>query len=267
MSLCRSAAWVLAGTLLAATQSWALYAKPKDKAGETNKTPLKEPKEIIDLLAPNTNLIDVPTAGVIDTGGFTTRTRFFSEGGIMQWLDFGVYPRINLGVSFNVDRFIGASSQVQMTRPDLQFKLRFYDGDHVFPALALGFDGQGYLYNRMDRKYNQRQKGIYFIGTQEIGLPGLQGHIGANISDFDSNAVFGMTALSYNIGDKVEFLLEWDNLRSFMDSRVNMGFRVFLMPNFHIGFAARGIGQSGVYSNGVSRGPERIVQLQYSANF
>ena len=218
-------------------------------------------------LQPDTDLIDVPTAGILDYGGWSSRTRFFSTGGIVEWLNFGVFHRVNIGASFNIDRFLGTDSPVQLTRPELQLKLRCYDGDRTLPAVTVGFDGQGYLYNRPDRRYNQRQHGLYVVGSHEVLLPGLEGHAGMNISDFDSNSIFGFMASSFNLRDKVLLMAEWDNINTAEDSRINMGFRVFVTPEFNIDFAGRGIGLGGRYSNGVPRGAERIVMFKYTGNF
>ncbi|MDE2143173.1 MAG: hypothetical protein KGJ84_12260, partial [Elusimicrobia bacterium] len=102
---------------------------------------------------------------------------------------------------------------------------------------------------------------------EEIGVPGFQIHPSFNISDFDSNAIFGCLPLTLNIRDKAEFLLEWDNINNMVDSRVNAGIRAFLTPNFHVDFAVRAIGAASHYSDGAPRGPERIVQLKYSNSF
>lgn len=219
------------------------------------------------LLPPDTELIDMPTAAVLDLGGFYSRTRFFAQGGLMEYLSFGVFQRVNLGASFNVDKLVGTDSPVQVTRPELQLKLRFFDGDRVIPAFALGYDGQGYFYNRKDKKYNQRQRGLYVVGTQEVGLPGLQAHAGMNISDFDTNAIHGMMAGSFNLRDKIKFMTEWDNINDFKDSRFNMGMRVYLTPFFNFDFSVRGIGQGGRFSNGVPRSTERVVQFKYTGHF
>lgn len=219
------------------------------------------------LLSPDTDLIDLPTAGVLDHGGFSSRARFFSRGGVAEWLSFGVYPRVNIGGSLSVDELLGTGSPVKVARPELQVKGRVFDGDRVIPAFAVGFDNQGWLYNRVDKRYNQRQRGLYFVGTQEIGVPGLQAHGGMNISDFDSSFVFGFLGTSLNVSDKVLLMAEWDNIRNYRDSRVNMGLRVYITPNFGFDFAGRGIGQGGNYSNGVSRGAERVVQFKYIGSF
>jgi len=225
------------------------------------------PGEAPSLIEPDTQLIDVPTAGILDVGGFATQTRFFSQGGVLQWLNFGVVHRVNIGASLNVQKLVGTDSPVQLTRPELQLRFRFYDGDRVIPAFAVGYDGQGYLYNRPDKMYNQRQRGLYLTGTQEIGLPGLQGHAGMNISDFDSNAIFGFLGLSFDMRDRAAVIAEWDNIHNYSESRVNLGLKVYVAPNAYVCFAVRGVGQGGAYSDGVSRGPERVFQFKYTGNF
>ncbi|MBI3551994.1 MAG: hypothetical protein HY077_05695 [Elusimicrobia bacterium] len=231
------------------------------------KSPSDGPIEGGGLLAPDVDLIDAPTSAVLDYGGYSSRTRFFSRGGMLQYVSFGVYQGLNIGGSLTIDSLIGSGTVVRARAPNAQVKWRFYDGDHWLPSLALGYDGQGYIYNSTSRRYNNRQRGFYVVATQELGLPGLQAHPSLNISDFDGNAFFASLPFSYDIKDKVLLMLEWDNIQNFLDSRLNAGFRVFITSHFAADFSVRAIGQGGTFSSGDSRGPERIVQLRYSANF
>ncbi|PCI40725.1 MAG: hypothetical protein COB53_00075 [Elusimicrobia bacterium] len=219
------------------------------------------------LLLPDTTLIDMPTSAVLDLGGFASRSRFFAQGGFVDWLGFGVYPRVNLGVSVYIDKLIGNDSPVQLTRPELQVKIRFFDGDRFIPAFAVGFDGQGWLYNRPRKRYNHKQRGVFLVGTQEIGIPGLQMHAGMNISDFDSNSIFGMLGFSLNLRDKMKLMAEWDAINDIFNSRLNTGIRFYLTPYFNVDFAIRAIGHGGTFSNGIPRKAERIVQFKYVGNF
>ena len=216
---------------------------------------------------PEMGVIDAPTAAVLDHGGYGTQTRFYANGGLLQYLSFGVYPRLNLGASLSIDGLIGDGTIVRARLPQAQVKFRFYDGDRYLPALAAGYDGQGYNYSQPDQAYNERQRGFYLVGTQELGLPGLQAHPSFNISNFNSNSIFGSIPLTYNIRDKVVLLFEWDNINNFDDSRVNAGLRVYLVPNLSVDFAVRRIGQGGFYDDGSPRGPERVVQFKYSGSF
>ncbi|MFH1618464.1 MAG: hypothetical protein ABIG11_01010, partial [bacterium] len=74
------------------------------------------------VLLPDTDLIDVPTAGILDYYGFLARTRFFSGGGIMSSLGFGVLQRLNLGASLTADQLIGSASPVRFVKPEIQVK-------------------------------------------------------------------------------------------------------------------------------------------------
>ncbi len=220
-----------------------------------------------ELVSPDVDLIDAPTTAVLDYGGYSARSRFYRAGGLLQYVSFGVFQGVNLGASMSVDGLIGDNKTVRVRAPNAQVKWRFYDGDRSIPSFAVGYDGQGWDYNQNDHRYNNRQRGFFVVASQELGLPGLMVHPSFNISDFDSNAVFGALPLSYNIKDKVLLMAEWDNIANFSDSRFNSGFRVYVTPKFDIDFAVRSIGQGGHFGNGDSRGPERIVQLRYSASF
>ena len=218
-------------------------------------------------LQPDTDVIDAPTTAVLDNYGYSARSRFYSRGGLLQYLSFGVYPGINLGASAAIDGLIGDERHVRMRAPNAQVKYRFYEGDNDFPSVAVGFDGQGYTYNSGIRRFNQRQRGFFVVASKELGLPGVQLHPSFNVSDFDSNSIFGSLPLSINIRDKASVLIEWDNIANWSDSRFNLGVRTYMTPNFHVDFAIRAIGAGGFYSDGGSRGPERIVQLKYSNSF
>ncbi len=216
---------------------------------------------------PDTDIIDAPTTAVLDNYGYSARSRFYARGGLLQYLSFGVYPGINLGASAAVDSLVGDERNVRMRAPTAQVKWRFYDGDSEMPSFALGYDGQGYRYNAGDRRFNQRQRGFYVVATKELGVPGLELHPSFNVSDFDSNGIFGSLPLTINIRDKASILLEWDNINNWSDSRFNAGLRARLTPNFNVDFAVRAIGAGGNYGDGASRGPERVVQLKYVNTF
>jgi hypothetical protein len=219
------------------------------------------------LNSPETSVIDAPTAAVLDYGGYSSQTRFYSGGGLLEYVSFGVYHRLNLGASLSINGLIGNDTTVRARPPEVQVKYRIYDGDRYLPALGVGYDGQGFDYSPTEKIYQDRQRGFYVVATEELGVPGLQAHPSFNISDFNSNSIFGSIPLSYNIRDKATILLEWDNLSNFGNSRINSGLRVFLTPKLQADFAVRRIGQGGFFADGSPRGPERVVQLKYSSSF
>ena len=260
--LCLAAALLLLCPLLVRAES-ATVSSPKIRAKRADSSSAGSDGA----LQPDTDIVDAPTTGVLDYRGYSTRTRFYAAGGALEYLSFGVYPGINIGASAAVDGLIGDEKNVRMRAPTAQVKYRFFEGDQTLPSLAVGYDGQGYEYNSAIQRFNQRQRGFYAVGTKELGVPGLEIHPSFNISDFNSNAIFGALPLTYNIRDKAELLLEWDNIANWSESRFNAGLRFFLTQSFHVDFAVRAIGAGGAYSDGSPKGPERIVQLKYSSSF
>ena len=217
---------------------------------------------------PDVEMIDVPTAGILDYYGFMFKTRFYSSGGVLGALNFGVLERLNLGASMTVDRLVGSDSPIKMRRPEIQVRFRFYDGGYYIPALALGYDGQGYYYDSNAKKYMEKGRGLYVTGSKEIGVPGLALHGGFNVPDFDNNYLFGFLGLNYTLEEKVAFMAEYDNLFHSDDpSRLNLGTRIYVTPYFQLDLALRGLGRSGEFGNGADRNTERIVQMRYNTSF
>ena len=233
--------------------------------------PTIEAKEKVkdeNIILPDTSIIDIPTSGIIDYYGFNFKTRFYTQGGVLTYLNFGVMERLNLGASFMIDSLIGANSPVRMRRPEMHVKFRFYDGGIYLPSLALGYDGQGYYYDRDLKKYMEKGKGLYLVGSREVLFPGFIGSAGFNIPDFDDNYLFAFLGISYTIEDKLALLAEYDNLfHSDSKERFNIGSRIYITPSFNLDIAIRELGSNDKFSNGWSRKPERIIQLKYNTSF
>ena len=78
------------------------------------------------VVIPDVEMIDVPTAGILDYYGFMLKTRFYSGGGVLGGLNFGVQERLNLGASMTVDKLVGSETGIKMRRPEIQVKFRFF---------------------------------------------------------------------------------------------------------------------------------------------
>ncbi|OGR42309.1 MAG: hypothetical protein A2X35_00985 [Elusimicrobia bacterium GWA2_61_42] len=220
------------------------------------------------VVLPDVEMIDVPTAGILDYYGFMVKTRFYSDGGVLGALNFGVLERLNLGAAMTIDKLVGSDSGIKMRKPEIQVKFRFYDGGYYIPAAAVGYDGQGYYYNPVSKKYLEKGKGLYLVGSKEIGVPSLVLHGGLNVPDFDNNYLFGFLGVNYTLEDKIAFMLELDNMFHSNDpSRLNAGTRIYITPYFQLDLAMREIGRNGKFDNGDSRKAERIVQMRYNTSF
>ncbi|MDD6152407.1 MAG: hypothetical protein PUC11_00440 [Elusimicrobia bacterium] len=219
-----------------------------------------------DPISLETQIIDVPTAETMDRYQASFLTRAYDHGTIMESIDFGVYPRINLGVSIAVHELLGSSSSVRVLDPDFQVKWKLYDGSLYLPAIAIGYDGRRYGYGYDHRRnytktkqYLDDRKGGYLTFSREIIVPGLNATAGVNLSDFDFDDLYIFTGLFYHLADNFGLLAEWDNIRNIRDSRLNLGARITLHPSLALDAAVRRIGRGDE--------SERILQLRYVTNF
>jgi hypothetical protein len=205
--------------------------------------------------------MDIPTADILDPMTYSTSFRFYNEGGLVSRLVIGPLKRVNLGISFDVQHAIG-SGDPHMIRPSLFFKLRFFDGTDILPALALGYDNQGYLWQESTRDFLQPDKGVYLVGSHEIFVPNLEVHAGMNVNNMDDNAtLYGFFGTSYKITRNFSLLAEYDNIRNGPENRVNLGGRYWITRSFNIDFGARNVGR------GTAEGAERILRLNYVGHF
>ncbi len=213
------------------------------------------------LSAQAVELIDLPTAEVVDANHFNTNFRLYEGGGILTRMSFGIGKRVNIGISFDLTGFIG-SDKVLIQRPELQFKYRFYDGKKNIPALALGYDQQGYRYglnkNTGEEEYIHREKGLYLAATQEM-ITNTEFHFGLNVHDFPADQFFGFLGASWAPSEDILFLTEIDNIRRFDETRLNLGLRYLNTPNLSIEAAFRNITRS--------TDNERIIRLNYQGKF
>jgi len=229
----------------------------------------KEKNKGENVVLPDTELIDIPTAGILDYYGFQVKTRAYSGGGVVGGLNFGVLERLNLGTAMMVDRLIGSASPIKMRKPEIQVKFRFFDGGYYIPAAAVGYDGQGYYYNSDSRKYIEKGRGLYIVGSKEAGISNFVLHGGFNVPDFDATLLFGFLGANYTLEDKVSFMVEFDSLfhKEADRARFNVGARIYITPYFQLDMGIRELNAHGELAENWPRKRERIVQLRYNTNF
>lgn len=213
-----------------------------------------------------TAVLDVPTTEVLDRYQASFLTRAYDHGTVMETIDFGVYSRLNIGVSWAVHELLGSSSSVRVLNPDFQVKWKVFDGSLYLPSVALGYDGRrygyGYDHNRKyakTKKYLDDRKGGYITLSREVIVPGLQVSAGGNFSDFDWDHVSAFVGTFYKMADYAAVLAEWDNIHNIRDSRANAGLRFYLHPSLSLDAAVRRIGRG--------KESERILQIHYMTNF
>lgn len=234
---------VFLATLITATVLWA-------------REPVKSARTI--------EVIDVPTADVLDHYGYNVSFRFGKEGNLQTKTGFGVFPRLNLGFGLDAERVIGTENG-RMNKPSINVKFRLFDGRNKLPALALGFDGQGYQYNKATEEYDQREKGLYLVSTSENLIKDFMLHIGGNIFDFDEgNSTRGFLGASYLYDNTFGLMAEWDSITEYKDRRINYGAKYYVTPVFAVEVAGRNVRITPTSSR---RETERIIKLVYTGAF
>lgn len=205
-------------------------------------------------------LIDTPTAKVLPIRTFSSTSRIFSEGGLVNFFTFTPLDRFSIGTAITLEHIVGTNEEdIKILPPSLQLKFQMYDGSETWPILALGFNNQGFYYDHKEDKYLQLAKGLYLAATQEVLTQGLMANYGLNITTdgFEFEKLHSFIALSYDITEYFNFMLEWDNIRSLKTSRVNTGLRIYIAEFFALDFAVRNCNSKA----------ERILQIKYNYTF
>ena len=205
-------------------------------------------------------LIDTPTAKVAPVKTFTATSRIFSDGGLITFFTFTPFERFSIGTAITLEHIVGTNDQdIKILPPSLQLKFQMYDGNETWPMLAIGFNNQGFYYDHEEDKYLQFAKGLYLVGTQEIFLQDLMANYGLNVTTdgFEFDKLHGFISLNYDITEYLALMLEWDNIRSLKNSRVNSGLRIYIAEYFALDFAVRNFNNKA----------ERILQIKYNYTF
>jgi hypothetical protein len=214
--------------------------------------------------ASKTYLIDTPTVYMLSYGSYDTNFRFFSDGGITSKLEFGVLKILNLGISWELEQFIGCK-QTQAAIPALQVKFKAYNGDMLLPAVAVGYDGQGYFFDPGNSKYLQKNRGIYLIISRELFMESLVFNVGINVNDFSKPKTYGfINVITPLYKEYMYFMAEYDNVYYSPAARFNFGFKVSLTEYMDVDLIMKDFKGK----EDVGRTPnEKIFKISYSGKF
>ena len=213
-----------------------------------------------------TTLIDVPTSEVLDRYQASFLSRAYANGDFMETIDFGIHPRVNLGLSLAAHELVGASHSVRVLNPTFLLKWKVYDGNLYLPAIAIGYDGRrygyGYAANRKytnAKRYLDNRKGGFVSFSREGFFPGFTASAGFNLSDVDWDDTYLFMGVFYRVINQLGLAAEWDSIHNVRDSRVNVAARFYLHPSLALDAGVRRIGRGDE--------SERIIQVRYVANF
>jgi hypothetical protein len=89
-------------------------------------------------------LVDMPTGCLLEPGTFDAGMRIFPEGGVLGRISVGIADRFMLGMSFGGTDVIGYGKVNWNKNPGVHLKYFLLEESINKPAIAIGFDSQGY---------------------------------------------------------------------------------------------------------------------------
>ncbi len=197
-----------------------------------------------------TNLVTVPTAGIIPRGAYLTDFRLFSGGGVLAGMSVGISSRFMFGVSYGGANIIGDQQINWHKQPGVEIKYRIIEETTKFPAFLIGFNsqGQGAFLDSLNR-YETKAKGFYLVASKNYRLLGNLGlHAGINYNpiedkDGDNDPSF-YVGLDKDINPEFSVVLEYDAALNDNDTNklglgeglgyLNAGIRWTLVQRFHL---------------------------------
>ncbi len=222
-------------------------------------------------------LVDCPTAGLLPKGSFDLEVRAYSGGGLLAQASVGLTDRLAMGLSFGGGNIIGAGKIDWNPRPEAQIKYRLFEESPLWPAVAIGFDSQGYgSYSDSSERYEIKSKGAYGVLSKNYHLGGrpLGLHFGAYYSfekkDGDDDPSFFL-GLDKSLNEELSLVAEYD--LALNDDRqngvfgtgrgyLNMGIRWNIEKRFFFELDLRNLTDNIENLSGFAR-ELRIVTLQF----
>ena len=179
-----------------------------------------------------TQLIDIPTAGILQKGEVSFPISITKNGGISFGAGVGIIPKLMFGLEYGGENILGVSKPKGNPYPGVFVKYRIFDESPIMPAIAIGFDSRGYgsfidsvkiddsiektdsiNYEDVNR-FEIKSKGFYAVASRNFNFLGNLGfHIGANFSterdDKDENINF-FIGMDKSINPQISMLIEYD---------------------------------------------------------
>lgn len=162
-------------------------------------------------------MVDLPTAGTLNRAQYAVNLRMQPQGGLLFGLSFGLFDRLNFGFSYGGTNVIGYDRiDWNPYYPAFQGKYRVIDESYYGPAVALGFNSQGFgAYDTGNSRYLVRSSGFYATASKNYNFLGtLAFHGGANYSIEDrhnpDNSLNFFAGMEKSINPELWVLAEYD---------------------------------------------------------
>jgi hypothetical protein len=116
---------------------------------------------------PSRRMVDAPTAGTLRKGTFDTELRAYPDGGVLAILQIGLTTRWTVGLGYGGTDIISATDPEWNPRMNFITKLRLVEETMMMPAIAVGFEEQGFgrWIDSLDR-YETKAKGFFVVASK-----------------------------------------------------------------------------------------------------
>jgi hypothetical protein len=207
--------------------------------------------------------------------------------------EVGLLNYLTLGVSYGGVDVFGSETPTMNPRPGFQGRFRITNGGPILPAIAFGYDDQGYgKYFDIDPyvertenrqvdydRYQFKAKGFYLVFSQEIellGALGLHAGVAYNVVETkDDDDPTGFASFEKSLGPHLMLLAAYD--AAFNDNApaslgmgygyLDAGVRWRLSENFNVEFWATNILENQIDKLGEEGAYARILYLTYVGSF
>ena len=221
-------------------------------------------------------IVDMPSAGMLAKGMFAIDARFYGDGGLLAGFSAGLFSWLGVGISYGGTGIIGSEETVMNDVPGFFVKARVLEENVAVPAIAIGFDSQGYDgYIEELSRYVVKSPGFYGALSKNYDFLGfLSIHGGVNYSleradgDRDVNFYAGAEKSVFSFAS---LIAEYNLGMNDSDEGSSGKGRGYLHAALHFspgGGLTLGICVKDILKNGrAEEGPTRTIKIEFVAPF
>lgn len=161
------------------------------------------------------NLIDLPTAGILNRGFSAVTMDVMPYGVVMSKIEVGVFDGVSFGISYGGGNIIGSGKVEWYKLPGINIRARIIEEEKMIPAFTIGFDSQGKgIYDNELKRYEIKSPGFFIAASKNfdfLGYLSLHGVINYSLEreDDDKDLNLGL-GFEKTIGNRVSFVGEYN---------------------------------------------------------
>ncbi|MDD3642692.1 MAG: hypothetical protein PHQ19_04420 [Candidatus Krumholzibacteria bacterium] len=160
------------------------------------------------------HVVESPTAGILGHGAYRFEGAVGPGSDLLFSVGVGFHDRLQIGMSFGLQNFIGRGEIEINDRPGFQARLRVLEESYAGPAFALGVDTQGEgCWIEDDERYERKSCGVYgalsknYYALRNIGL---HGGINYSFEKRDEESIDLFAGLTIEVFSGMSLLLDYD---------------------------------------------------------